>query len=87
MGVSKEEVELYSLVEARLNEAIAQIPSFAQDLKAFRAMLARVSDACTGLEHRQCLWKDNGCGQACLDDRAGEYEKRFRPVLTVPAAS
>ena len=75
-GYSIPLAELYSLVEARLNEAIAQIPSFVQDLKAFRAMIARVSDACAGLEHKQCLWNDNGCAQACIN-RVAEGGRRL----------
>ena len=60
-------------------------------LARYRALKAFAADPCgadpASFTEAQCLWKDNGCGQACLDDRAGEYEKKFRPVLTVPAAS
>jgi len=68
------DASLLSLANNAFDKATAAYgPNFKADLQRFQDMLAVVEGKCRSRFDESCLWKDNGCGQDCIDEVAHEH--------------
>jgi len=67
----KGDAKLHEAADRALDEqAAAYGPSFKTELAEFQRRLAVLAATCTQHFKEGCLWKDNGCGQDCIDSVA-----------------
>ena len=57
--------EMLAKANELLDEEISKIPNWKEELEMYRLMLEEADLTCP--YQTNCMWKDNGCGQKCLD--------------------
>jgi len=74
--------EMHAAASSRMTALIATIPGFEERLAAFQAMLAEAETECRPRFLESCLWNDNGCAQACLDElvQSRGWGRRLAPA-------
>jgi hypothetical protein len=76
--------DLVSAANVRLDEQISNIPDFDEQLRAYQDLLAGATEHCEqyamngndptpNSDAHQCLYEDQGCGDACLSHYADTF--------------
>ena len=79
--------EMWELANAKLDEIVGLIPDFRQKLKTFTAYRSAAQEYCaeyadgTG-DASQCMYRDEGCGQTCLNEFAANENNLAQALLS-----
>ena len=94
---NKKDIELYTAVNARLDSLIEKIQDFDTLLSRFTAALHAAEESCLpqtvfsdendGGTAFDCVWRDGGCFQACIQDLVQQQKGAFAGTLDTPDQS